>query len=291
MKNLFENTSSVWVRYSKYQLEKDAKGILYITPAPGSSPVLYDPLEDYQSMVVDALNLGRLASKEETSPILQEKILDFVHNYGLLGFMTALPTTADFMEYEQVYLPKNHFIREEVMGTQDYLSLFFPFDRPDLENHGTESSWSIPDDKPMMALSMALADRPMAVNLCCQRQYAERFDWIVQALKDWVFTFLTSFLFYLDRDRMDELSKELFIKGMSAFGGSAPTYHIELRERPTIVWEFHSLMRQIQMLYSFMLTDEDCTLTCCANCGKVFVSEQGEKYCCDICERDTELHC
>jgi hypothetical protein len=57
--------------------------------------------------VVDALNLGRLASKEETSPILQEKILDFVQNYGLLGFMTALPTTADFMDYKQVYLPKN----------------------------------------------------------------------------------------------------------------------------------------------------------------------------------------
>ena len=90
---------------------------------------------------------------------------------------------------------------------------------------------------------------------------------------------------------MDELTKELFIKGMSAFGGSAPTYHIELRERPTIVWEFHSLMRQIQMLYSFMLTDETSTLTCCANCGKVFVSEQGEKYCCDICKRDAELHC
>ena len=83
MKNLFENTSSVWVRYSEYDYKPDANGVLYITPAPGSSPVLYDPLEDYQSMVVDALNLGRLASKEETSPILQEKILDFVQNYGL----------------------------------------------------------------------------------------------------------------------------------------------------------------------------------------------------------------
>jgi hypothetical protein len=248
-------------------------------------------MEDYQSMVVDALNLGRLASKEETSPILQEKILDFVQNYGLLGFMTALPTTADFMDYKQVYLPKNHFIREEVMQTEDYLNLFFPFERPDLHKHGTESRWSIADDKPMMALAMALADRPMAVILCCQRQYAERFDWIVQALKDWVFTFLTSFLFYLDLDRMDDLSKELFIKGMSAFGGSAPTYHIELRERPTIVWEFHSLMRQIQMLYSFMLTDEESTLTCCANCGRVFVSEQGEKFCCDVCKRDVDLHC
>ncbi len=27
--------------------------------------------------------------------------------------MTALPTTADFITYESVYLPKNHFIKEE----------------------------------------------------------------------------------------------------------------------------------------------------------------------------------
>lgn len=291
MKNLFENTSSVWVRYSGYEYKAAENGLLYIAPKQDSKPVLYDPLEDYQTTVVNALNLGRLASKEEESPLLRDKVLEFVHNYGLLGFMTALPTTADFMEYEQVYLPKNHFIREEVMQTGDYLNLFFPFDRPNLEKKGTESRWSIANDKPMMALAMALSDRPMAVNLCCQRQYAERFDWIVQALKDWAFTFLTSFLYYLDQDKMDDLTKELFLKGMAAFGGSAPTYHIELRERPTIVWEFHSLMRQIQMLYSFMLTDEDSTLTCCANCGKVFVAEHGERYCCDICERDAEIHC
>ena len=291
MKNLFENTSSLWVRYSKYEYRNDKDGTLYITPAESSTPMLFDPLEDYQTMVVDALNLGRLASKEEESPILREKVLEYAHHFGLLGFMTALPTTADFMEYDQVYLPKNHFIREEVMKTQDYLSLFFPFERPDLKKKGTESRWTISDDKPMMALAMALADRPMAVNLCCQRQYAERFDWIVQALKDWAFTFLTSFLYYLDREKMDDITRELFCKGMSAFGGSAPTYHIELRERPTIIWEFHSLMRQIQMLYSFMLTNENSTLTCCANCGEVFVSEHGEKYCCEVCKRDVDLHC
>ena len=291
MKNLFENTSSVWVRYSAYEYRIAENGLLYIAPAEGSSPTLYDPLKDYQTMVVDALNLGRLASREEECPLLKEKILGFVHNYGLLGFMTALPTTAGFMDYEQVYLPKNHFIREEAIQTQDYLNLFFPFERPDLEKKGTESCWNVSDDKPMMALAMALSNRPMAVNLCCQRQYAERFDWIVQALKDWAFTFLTSFLYYLDRDRMDTLTRELFIKGMTAFGGSAPTYHIELRERPTIVWEFHSLMRQIQMLYSFMLTDEDSTLTCCANCGTVFVAEHGQRYCCDICKHDAEIHC
>ena len=71
------------------------------------------------------------------------------------------------------------------------------------------------------------------------------------------------------------MSRELFQKGMSAFGGSAPTYHIELRERPTMVWDFHSLLLQVQMLFSVMLTDEASTIRCCPSCGKVFVAENG----------------
>ena len=30
--------------------------------------------------------------------------LDFIKKYSFLGFMTALPTTADFITYESVYL-------------------------------------------------------------------------------------------------------------------------------------------------------------------------------------------
>ena len=45
--------------------------------------------------------------------------------------MTALPTTADFITYESVYLPKNHFIKEESLPTEEYLSYFYPFDKPD----------------------------------------------------------------------------------------------------------------------------------------------------------------
>ena len=135
----------------------------------------------------------------------------------------------------------------------------------------------------MMALAMTLADRPIAVNLCCQRQYAERYDWLVRMLQDWAFTFVTSFLYYLDIERMDDLSRELLQKGMSAFGGSAPTYHMELRERPTMVWDFHSLLLQVQMLFSVMLTDDSSTMRCCPNCGKVFVTENRNDELCSEC--------
>lgn len=52
------------------------------------------------------------------------------------------------------YLPcgifaKNHFIKEESMTTEKYLSYFFPFDKIDFMKKGMESSWST-DDVQMM---------------------------------------------------------------------------------------------------------------------------------------------
>ena len=51
---------------------------------------------------------------------------------------------------------------------------------------------------------------------------------------------------------MDE--KKLMAQGVAAFGGIAPTYRIALLDKPTIVWDFHSLLIGLQMMFSFMLS-------------------------------------
>lgn len=63
-----------------------------------------------------------MAMHKADDDILQQMVLDFVSAHGFLGFMTALPTTAQFVTYESVYLPKNHFIKEEALSTEDYLT-------------------------------------------------------------------------------------------------------------------------------------------------------------------------
>ena len=126
MKNLFKHASSSWVRYNKYEWKKDKNNKYYITPAPDAVPQIYDPLQNYKPMVLDALNIG-LMIRTSTKRKVRDTIMAFVSNYGLLGLMTALPTTPKFVDYKAVYLPVNHFIREEVMDTNRYLELFFPF--------------------------------------------------------------------------------------------------------------------------------------------------------------------
>jgi len=225
-------------------------------------------------MVLKAVNLGLMCmNKNNIQEQLQNAIMDFVTGYGLLGFMTALPTTPDFITYHAVYLPKNHFIKEESMTTEKYLSYFFPFDKIDFVKKGMESSWST-DDVQMMALIMTMKNKPQTVMMSFQKEYAERYDWLVTLFKDWAFTFMSSFLYYQDFDMLDNIQKQLYRQGMATFGGIAPTYHIELLEHPTIVWDFHSLLLGMQMMFSFMLIDEKSALKVCKHCGKAFVANR-----------------
>jgi len=138
--------------------------------------------------------------------------------YGLLGFMTALPTTPQFMDYDAVYLPKNHFLREETMSTHDYISLYFPFAKPDFHKDSATAQWNVANDREMMALAMTFANQSLAMGMSLQRDYAERYEWLTMQFTDWAFTLVSSFLYYEDYDKVDETTRELYRQGISAFG-------------------------------------------------------------------------
>lgn len=104
--------------------------------------------------------------------------------------------------YEAVYLPKNHFIKEETMFTEKYLALFFPFGKLDVIKRGIESMWNIQNDRVMMALALTMTDKP------------------------------------------------------------------------TIVWDFHSLLLGVQMMFSSMLTDSENPIKLCRHCTKAFVASR-----------------
>lgn len=248
--------------------------MLYLTPAATAEPSVYDPLSEYKQLVLDAISIGRMEADKKTDTEIQDSIRIFAEKYGLLGLMTALPTTPSFMDYEAVYLPKNHFIREETMSTESYLELFFPFDKPDLVKRGVESVWNVSSDRTMVALAMTMSDKPMAVNMSFQREYAERYEWIKRQLQDITFTYLTSVIFYEDYDMLSPEQRLLMQQGMEAFGGNAPTYRIALLDKPTIVWDFHSLILGIQMMFSFMLTDTDNPIRLCKHCSKAFIASR-----------------
>ncbi len=50
MKNLFERTSSNWVRYSEYEWRAAEDGTLYLTPTKTAQPSIYDPLQSIKGL-------------------------------------------------------------------------------------------------------------------------------------------------------------------------------------------------------------------------------------------------
>ena len=285
MKNLFERASSYWVRYDRYEFKEGTDGVLYVTVAPNATPKVYNPLENPEQLVLDALNVGLLSMGRKSEEVIRQGVMDFVNKYGLLGFMTALPTTPQFMDYEAVYIPKNQYLREETMPTEKYLELFYPFDQLDLVKKGIESGWNISKDKTMQALALTFSEQPMAMNMSFQRQYAERYDWLAAQFKDWGFHLLTSIFYYEDDSGLKDDAKQALKLSMATFGGMAPTYHIALFDKPTIVWDFHSLLLGIQMMFSFILTNRDRPLKLCKHCQKAFVaSSESDVFCSSKCQ-------
>ena len=201
--------------------------------------------------------------------------------------MTALPTTAKFIDYEKVYLPKNEFIRAESMDTFEYMEHFFPFKKPDFGKTATGYTWSETDNM-MSALMLAFHRYPESTALSFMRYYGERYDWLKAVFKDWCFQFVTSYLYYHDLDKYgeDAVSKKAFAIGLAAFPSNAPTYHIELREHPVIVWDFHSLKLAIQMLFTLMVTDDTTPLRMCRHCQKAFFAKRKDSnFCSTECRK------
>ncbi len=125
--------------------------------------------------------------------MMKGEFLDVIFDcpcFGLLGLMTALPTTSEFITYDAVYLPKNHFIKQETLSTEDYLAYFFPFDKISFVKKGQESMWNT-DNREMFAVIMTLQDKPQTVLMSFQKEYAESYEWITTVFSDWAFTFVT----------------------------------------------------------------------------------------------------
>ena len=228
MKNLFEQSRSHWVRYDHYELKTAEDGKRYITPGKSAKPDVYNPLKEVPNIVLDALNVGMLMMGRKPEAEVEKAIMEFVTRYGLLGLMTALPTTPSFMDYEAVYPTKHHINKEQPMATAKPLPFFTPLDQRDVGKKGIPSTWKGAGARTMVARPMPIGDEPMAKNMSFQREYAEPYDWVAQQFKDWAFTLSTSILYYNDYSSIDEDARGLYRKAMAAFGGIAPSYHIEL---------------------------------------------------------------
>ena len=58
MDNIFKRTSAHWVHYDKYEWKESTDGVLYLTPAKEAVMSLYNPIKEYEELVLTALGIG-----------------------------------------------------------------------------------------------------------------------------------------------------------------------------------------------------------------------------------------
>ena len=285
MKNLFEHTSAYWAKYAAYEWRKAPDGKEYLLPAEGAKASVYNTMPVGDQLVLDAVNIGLLVMGKSPEQKIKAAIHSFVCSYGLLGMMTALPTTANFVEYEKVYLLKNQFIRQETMDTLEYMKLFFPFRMPDFRKQSIESAWNVSgNDRDEAALSLTFSEEPRSKALSFMRSYGEPYEWLKEVFLDWAFTFMSCFMYYRHQDVLDEHSRDMYRRGLACFEGNAPTYHLALREHPVIVWDFHSLMLTVKFMFSVKLTDAKNPMKLCEHCRMAFYAHRADsRYCSADC--------
>ena len=282
---LFENNSASWVRYNDYEWKTAEDGNSYLLPAAESAAMPFDPMADGEQMVLDALEVGFLLFHHRPEEDVKEAMRLFACKYGLLGIMTALPSTARFIEINHVVLPKNDYIRDLTMPLEDYIGLFFPIQKPDFHS-GPDYYRFSSEDNTEIALILTYGGYPQAQVMSFMRDYGERYDWQAKVFKDWAFTVSTSFLYYEDKGKVDEDTLDIYRLGMAAFDGNAPSYHIALLDKPTLIWDFHSLLLAVKIILSAMLTDDEHPLRVCRYCHKVFIARTANtRFCSQNCKK------
>jgi len=291
--DLFGKATSRWIKYSEYDAVQAENGDWYVMPTKDAIPSVYDPIEKAEEMVAEALNIGlKLMSGARdfyTDERMIAEICVFAEKYGLLGFMTGLPTTPEFMEYDSVYLPKNRHIRKDTMPSKEYAKLFFPFDDKLNENPNPNRRY-IKEDGSIM-VSLAARTKPKAIEMAYQQTYAESADWLFTQFKDWAIIFVGSFLHYELVDTKEAEDAELYRQAIAAFDGNVPSFHIELFDKPVMVWDFHSLMAVIHLVLGLMITDDTQQLRSCKYCNRAFVAKHPKaEYCKPSCKNKHNVY-
>lgn len=263
---LFEKACSEWVCYSEYEL-KEKNGVEYLTPAADSEIEIYNPLDKAEDLIVAVLNMGWLLCREGLTKFEQDMLLvNFAQNYGLLGFMTALPLNANFMEQDKVYFWPHSLFGASEMASKEYMDFFQPFGIKD----GQPKGFTLPP--------ALVTGRALEFEFVFSRNYSEETEWIVKFFKEFYLHFSACKAY----DRTDNPAlKSACADTVSGFMEYGLGFRMSMEDKPTMVWDFNSLKQMIETVYAVLVSKTETPLRMCKHCGKAFYATHGRSEFCD----------
>ena len=79
--------------------------------------------------------------------------------------------------------------------------------------------------------------------------------------------------------------KNIFQKAAISFNNVLPTYHVELLDTPTMVWDFNLLLTVVRTMFYLLLTDKKTPLRLYKHCQEPFIaSRPSAVFCSPACK-------
>lgn len=286
-KNEDNNFSSDWVKYSNYefvQINKDT----YIKPAEDAEYEIYDPFLVADNILVDILNIGKLAINNELD-MCNTKILEFVKNYGLLGELTYLPLNTNIVYQKKTYLPKeNQFTSKEVIPTEEYLRYFLVADKNERVNVEVTPNKTIVVSNSNEVTANFILNKGVEYNIVFSKGYSEKLEWFIEYAQNLYIVFDAIENFGKEDDEYERKMSEVYI---NSFVANNIACRVEMLKEPTLKWDFNSLKLAIDTMFLLNETAQRKTVKICKYCGKAFASQNLKaEYCSPQCRNKANVY-
>jgi len=165
----------------------------------------------------------------------------------------------------------------DMMETGDYLWYFQPFG---VKKGQPRTGFVLP---PPLILGKALE-----YGILFSRNYAEPTDWLYK----WFQQFYTHFAAckaYVSAD--NPAIRNAYEDMISSFGEYGLGFRMKMENKPTLVWDFNSLIMALKTVYGFLVSNEYEPLRICKHCGKVFFATHGRaEFCSGRCRNQFNVY-
>ena len=285
----FESNNKQSLKYRKYNI-KEINGKSYIVPELENVEEyidLYDPIKNINNAIVDLINIGEKIAMQDVQDI-ENDVLDFVNNYGLLGFINDTPVSRKFIIDEEVLIRPGNFVTDnKTMKIKDYLKIFFPL----LTDKQLDEK--IENCKKIFTLNYRKHEINHRVNeeIYYADDYYEDVSMIISYAYDLFILFCAVKGTEIFSDKEHKKMSYDIVKGFEVMNLNFDLAKSLENNQVKIRWEISSLKQMIDTYFAFIISSDINTIKMCKHCKKIFIGKNPKaEYCSPQCRNQANVY-
>jgi len=272
-----------WVKYSDYEFVTIGK-FIYIAPTEKATKIECDPFMNIEQAIIDLINLGKFAT-ENNGEIVAGKTLEFVKQYGLLGFMNDMPVNNRDLANEKVGLKENNFYSKQYgyIKRDEYVASFFPKTKPSI-----------------LADNILYIEEMLSKPLTNQEEVDSRINDIFILAQDYheLWMYIVDYaesMYKLLLTTLDVKANGVWCSNVADEIKKFKVSNLSLEFAPSdelkIRWNINSLKQALDLTFAFINVRDKNTFNVCKHCKEVYIVKNPKaEYCSYRCKNQANVY-